>query len=145
MNQSTTSDLGPVVLDHHVTDAAEADINQMPQLLHGDEREVYGDRAYWSERDRRLLKRQGVRYRVNRRATRATPLPARWHEINRSRSRVRARGEHSFRVVKRLWGFSKTRYRGLAKNETRAYAAFGLANLYMLRTRLLPRGAECVL
>lgn len=128
-----------------VTDAAEADINQMPQLLHGDEREVYGDRAYWSERDRRLLKKQGVRYRVNRRASRAKPLASKWQEINRSRSRVRARGEHGFLVVKRHWGFSRTRYRGLAKNEARAYAAFALANLYLLRRRLLPCGAKCLL
>lgn len=134
-----------VVHSLEVTDAAQADINQMPQLLHGDEREVYGDRAYWSVRDRRLLEEQGVRYRVNRRGTSRTPLSRKWQEINRSRSRVRARGEHGFLVVKRQWGFAKTRYRGLAKNEARAYAAFGLANLYMLRKMLLPPGAECAL
>jgi IS5 family transposase len=29
------------------TDASVADINQMPELLHGQEREVFGDQAYW--------------------------------------------------------------------------------------------------
>lgn len=127
------------------TDAAQADINQLPELLHGQERELYGDRAYWREADRRAWKSRGMRYRVNRRGHSAAPVSQRWREINRSRSRVRARGEHGFHVVKRLWGFQKVRYRGLAKNTARAYTAFALANLYLLRRTLLPRGTECVL
>lgn len=43
-------------------------------------------------------------------------------------------------VVKRLWDFGKVRYRGIRKNLARAYMMFGLANLYLLRHRLLPRG-----
>lgn len=126
------------------THAAEADVNEMPYLLHGEEREVYGDSAYWNERDRRELERLGVRFRVNRRRTRKAPLNERWRQINRSRSRVRARVEHPLLVVKRIWGFRKVRYRGLAKNTTRAYTTFALANLYLLRHRLrLPQGT-CV-
>ena len=49
---------------------------------------------------------------------------------NRIKSKVRARVEHVFAVVKRLWGFNKVRYRGLAKNATRAFVALGLANIY---------------
>jgi transposase, IS5 family len=128
-----------------VTHAAEADINQMPELLHGDERVVYGDRAYWSDRDRTELERLGVRYRVNRRGTAKAPVSERWRRINRSRSRVRARGEHAFLVVKRHWGFDKVRYRGLKKNTTRAYTAFALANLFQVRRKLLPSGATCAL
>jgi IS5 family transposase len=48
-------------------------------------------------------------------------------------------------VVKRLWGFGKVRYRGLRKNTARVFTAFALANLYLVRRRLLPAGAECVL
>ena len=55
---------------------------------------------------------------------------------NRSKSRVRARVEHVFAVVKRLWGFAKVRYRGLAKNATRSFVALGLANIYLARQRL---------
>jgi IS5 family transposase len=54
---------------------------------------------------------------------------------------VRARIEHIFHVVKRLWGFRKVRCRGLAKNTARAYAAFALANLYLVRRRLSAVGA----
>jgi len=120
------------------TDAATADITQLPELLHGDERVLYGDRAYWSQAHRAEFAANGVRYRVNRRGTAARPVSPHWRTINRARSRIRARGEHAFHVVKRLWGFAKVRYRGLAKNEARAFAAFALANLYLVRKRLLP-------
>ena len=61
-----------------------------------------------------------------------------WKRINRARSRTRARGEHPFRVVKQLWGFTKTRYRGIAKNLARAQTMFALANLYAVRHKLIP-------
>lgn len=122
------------------THAAEADITQMPQLLHGHEREVFGDRGYWKEADRAAFRRRGVRYRINRRGHSTAPLSERWRAINRARSRTRARVEHAFLVVKRLWGFTKTRYRGIAKNAARAFAAFALANLYLMRHRLMAGG-----
>ena len=49
------------------TNAAVADITQLPDLLHGQEREVFGDQAYWKEDDRAFLESWGVRYRINRR------------------------------------------------------------------------------
>jgi IS5 family transposase len=123
------------------TNAAQHDLSQLPHLLHGEESEVYGDRAYWKEEDRQAFEKRGVRYRMNRRATPKHPLSERWRMINRARSRVRARGEHAFLVVKRLWGFSKVRYRGIAKNLARAFTMFALANLYLVRRRLLLSGA----
>ena len=127
------------------TNAATADISQLPELLHGEEREVFGDQAYWKEDDRQFLEAWGVRYRINRRPTAQRPLSQRWRMINRARSRTRARGEHAFRVVKQLWGFTKVRYRGLAKNLARAQTMFALANLYQVRRELLPSGASCAL
>jgi len=111
---------------HHVTatNAAAADITQMESLLHGKER----------------------RYPVNRRAaSRTKPLSERWRAINRARSRTRARGEHPFHAVKRLWGFTKVRYRGLAKNLARAQTMFPLANLFLVRRQLLPTDARYTL
>src|ERR1700730_1145628 len=52
------------------TNAAVADITQLPDLLHGQEREVFGDQAYWKEDDRAFLESWGVRYRINRRPSR---------------------------------------------------------------------------
>src|SRR5271170_7871488 len=93
--------------------------------------------AYWNEAHRQTALARGVRYRINRRSPRR-PLSEYQRFINRRRSAARARVEHVFHVVKRLWGFSKVRYRGLAKNTARLYTAFALANLYLLRRRLLP-------
>lgn len=101
------------------TNTATADIAQREDLLHGEERTIYGDQAYWKEADRQEFDASGVRYRVNRRPPGREPLGERWVPINRARSRIRARGEHPFHVVKRLWGFAKVRYRGLGKNLAR--------------------------
>ena len=127
------------------TSASVNDFTQMAQLLHGQETEHYGDRSYWSEEHQWLCRENGIRYRVNRRAKRGRELSRAQRLINRSRSRIRAFVEHPFNVVKRLWGFTKVRYRGIAKNLARAYAMFALANLYLLRRRLLPPGARCAL
>lgn len=119
------------------------DSTQIAKLLHGQEREVFGDQAYWNESHRQSACALGIRYRINRRASRR-PLTEYQRRINQLRSRARARCEHAFHVVKRLWGFSKVRYRGLAKNTARLFTAFALANLYLLRRRLLPAQGQCL-
>jgi transposase, IS5 family len=126
------------------TAANVADVSQIGQLLHGQEREVFGDQAYWSEAHRQGARERGIRYRINRRGTSSKPLTEHQRLINRIRSSARARGEHAFHVVKRLWGFSKVRYRGLAKNTARLFTAFALANLYLLRRRLLTPQGTCL-
>jgi IS5 family transposase len=138
MKAHVGTDLRGIV--HHLTTTAAhvADITQLPHLLHGEERVLHGDQAYWSEFHRECADAHGVRYRVNRRGTRQRPLTAAQRRTNRRRSQARARGEHAFHVVKRLWGFTKVRYRGLAKNTARLFAAFALANLYLLRRQLAP-------
>jgi IS5 family transposase len=119
------------------TPANVSDVSQLQHLLHGRERVLYGDQAYWSEMHRFAAKQHGVQYRVNRRPHPQRRLSDYDRQINRLRSATRARGEHAFRVVKQLWGFTKVRYRGLAKNTARLFTMFALANLYMLRRRLL--------
>jgi transposase, IS5 family len=125
--------------------ANEADITRLDDLLHGEEKELYGDQAYWSEDHRQQCRHAGIRYRVNRRAKPGKELTEHEKLINRSRSRRRAWGEFPFHVVKRLWGFAKVRYRGLHKNTVRAFAMFALSNLYLVRRRLMPPGASCAL
>ena len=122
------------------TAANVSDITQMPELLHGEEREVFGDQAYWSEAHRQAALAKGIRYRVNRRSPRLSEYQ---RFINRRRSAARARVEHVFHVVKRLWGFNKVCYRGLAKNTARLFTAFALANLYLLRRCLMLLQGRC--
>lgn len=110
--------------------ASESDITRVDDLLHGKEREIFGDQAYWSEDHRQHCRHAGIAYRINQRAKPGRIRTAHEKAINRSRSRHRARGEHALHVVKRLWGFSKVRYRGLYKNTARALTMFALSNLY---------------
>jgi IS5 family transposase len=62
---------------------------------------------------------------------------------NRSKSSVRAKVEHPFRILKRIFGFDKIRYRGLAKNHHRLCACFALVNLYLHRKRLIVLAQNC--
>jgi transposase, IS5 family len=119
-----------------VTSASESDLNVLPQLLHGEEEELFADSIYSRRADQEMLEAQGVRYRVNRRGTRHKKLTSEDRAYNREQSRTRALGEFNYRTVKHLWGFRKTRYRGLAKNAAWAYAAFALANIHMKRRQL---------
>ena len=143
MKAHVGTDLNGLVHTVVTTHAGASDFSQLPKLLHGAERELYGDQAYWSELHRIAAKEHGVRYRVNRRPHPGRPLTEHQRKLNRLRSATRARGEHAFNVVKRLWGFSKVRYRGLAKNTARLFAAFALANLYMVRRQLMPIREAC--
>lgn len=138
------TDTRGVVHSVTATHAAAADITQMDTLLHGEERTIFGDQAYWKEADRQRFRAAGVRYRVNRRGTAQRPLTEHQKKINQSRSRTRARGEHAFRIVKQVWGFAKVRYRGIAKNAARALTSFALANLYLMRRSIVPRQAWCI-
>jgi IS5 family transposase len=118
------------------TDAATADITQLPALIHGEESTLYGDKAYYKADHKQHWEEGGGTYRVNKSGKRT----ARTDAINAARSRTRAHVEHPFHVVKRLWGFTIVRYRGLAKNTVRVYAACALANLYRMRYRLQHAG-----
>ena len=60
---------------------------------------------------------------------------------NRTKSKVRAKVEHVFGVIKGVFGFVKARYRGLDKNANRLFATCALANLFMVRLHLMRQGA----
>ncbi len=121
-----------------VTSANVHDKHPLPDLLHGDERRVYGDSAYSSQKTLIAGKAPGAKDFTNARArNHRGEVNEATRRKNRNKSRIRARVEHVFCVVKRLWGFSKVRYRGLAKNATRAFTALALANIYLARQPLM--------
>jgi IS5 family transposase len=119
-----------------VTAANMHDKHPLPDLLHGQEEQVWGDSAYASQHELIRSKAPAAVDRTNRRVRPGSPTEELDRLINRAKSRVRARVEHVFAVVKRLWGFDKVRYRGLAKNATRSFVTLGLANIYLARARL---------
>ena len=79
----------------------------------------------------------GIRWCVQDKRKPGPNLSSSQRKRNRKQSSIRARVEHVFRVIKRQFGFTKTRYRGLAKNAVQVNMLVGLANLYMLRGRLM--------
>ena len=116
-----------------ITAANVHDKHPLPQLLHGAEKEVHGDSAYASQQEMIHAKAPGARDCTNQRVREGSASAELERIVNRLKSRVRSRVEHVFAVVKRLWGFDKVRYRGLAKNATRSFVALGLANIFLAR------------
>ena len=119
-----------------VTAANVHDKHALADLLHGAEKQVYGDSAYASQQDLIRSKAPEAADLTNQRVRPCSPTADLERIVNRAKSRVRSRVEHVFAVVKRLWGFRKVRYRGLAKNGTRTFVALALANSYLARKRL---------
>src|SRR5512140_3488793 len=113
------------------------DSQVLPDLLHGQEARVWGDAAYSGQRDVIRHHAPGAQSFVQTKAHRHRPLSAVERARNRTKSKVRAKVEHVFLVIKRIFGWSKVRYRGLAKNTHWLFISCGLANLYVARRRLL--------
>ena len=107
------------------------DSHELPNLLHGEETRLYGDSAYRGKKQRERLKQIAPKAKdfTNKRAHKNRPLSDADKQTNRRKSAVRAKVEHPFLTLKRLWGFAKTRYRGLAKNANRAFAMLALLNV----------------
>jgi len=120
------------------TTGRESDQNVLPQLLHGAEEEVLGDRGYGSQADRALAQEAGIALRTAHRTTRGKDLTFQQGLENKVIASLRAIVEFPFRVVKRQWGHAMVRYRGLAKNSAQLHLLFALSNLYQVRMRLMP-------
>ena len=120
-----------------VTNAGVHDSQVMDDLLHGEETFVYGDKAYANAGKREAFESRGIEWHVDRKGTSGHPLTQKDKDWNHEQNRTRAKGEHAFLVVKHLWGYRKTRYKGLLKNAAQVFSLFALANLYLVRKDLL--------
>ena len=124
-----------------ISAASVHDKHMLPDLLHGKEKKVWGDADY-----------QGQTEKIREAATQAQDMTCRrvknskgeadeeQKRKNRTKARVRAKVEWPFRILKRVFGYTKVRYRGIAKNHHWHLAGFALVNLYLHRKRLLPQG-----
>jgi transposase, IS5 family len=114
-----------------VTAANVHDSQELPNLLHGQETRLYGDSAYRGKKQRARLKHSAPKAKdfTNKPAHRHRSLNQAEQQSNRRKSAVRSKVEHPFLTLKRIWGFAKVRYRGLAKNANRAYAMLALINV----------------
>ena len=123
------------------TAASVADVHMLPDLLHGEERKVWGDGGYQGQAEEIRQAAPHAQDMTSRRTRYQDGIDELQRSRNRSKSRVRAKVEHPFRILKRVFGFEKTRYRGLSKNHNRLCACFALVNLYLHRKRLAVAGA----
>ncbi|MFS8384432.1 IS5 family transposase [Xanthomonas campestris pv. campestris] len=132
-------------LVHHVhcTAANVADVTVTHALLHGKEDSVFGDSGYTGADKREELQDCEAAFFI---AAKRSVLQAIGNKRERTREQrwehfkasVRAKVEHPFRVIKRQFGYTKVRYRGLAKNTAQVLTLFALSNLWMKRKQLLP-------
>lgn len=124
----------------HAVAATAANVHDsqvLGDLLHGAETRVWGDAAYTGQGE--TLREHAPRAQdfTHDKGYRHRPLTDEQRAKNRTKSKVRAKVEHPIGVIKRVFGFTKVRYRGLAKNANRLFVACALANLFMVRRRLL--------
>ena len=109
----------------------------LPDLLHGAEKKVWGDAGYQGQAEAIHEAAPAAQDMTSRRVKTKAGVDRAEKRKNRTKSRVRAKVEWPFRILKRIFGFTKVRYRGLAKNLHRLEVTAALANLYTVRRRLL--------
>jgi IS5 family transposase len=133
-------------LVHTVTATAAnvADIEEAEFLLHGKEEVVHADAGYTGAD--KQARRKSLRWEIAARRSAIGKLPEgpqkrTLQQREKRKASVRARVEHPFRVIKRQFGLSKVRFRGLAKNTAHVITLFALSNLWMARRKLLALAA----
>lgn len=122
------------------------DVTMVPELLTGEEKEVYGDSGYLGaerreEARKRNKKGQKINYKINKRRSQSREKSARSKgqikRREREKSSIRSKVEHVFGIIKARFGYRKTRYKGLKKQEAKLNILCSLANLLIAQRRSL--------
>jgi IS5 family transposase len=121
--------------------ASVSDVHMLPDLLHGAEKKVWGDAGYQGQTESIHAAAPEAQDMTSRRTKRKDSVDEVERRKNRTKARVRSKVEWPFRILKRVFGYNKVRYRGLKKNHEWLLAAFALVNLYQHRKRLVKLGA----
>ena len=124
------------------TSGAVNDVIEANSLLRASDLDVYADAGYQGAGQRPDARRDvswhiAMRPGKRRLLDPAKPIEALTRQLERVKAGIRARVEHPFRVLKRQFGHAKVRYRGLAKNTAQLHTLFALANLWLVRRKLL--------
>jgi transposase, IS5 family len=118
------------------------DVVEANTLLHGEEKQAFGDAGYQGAH-KRPDARHDVNWNIAMRPGKRAKLDQNdridqlTEQVERIKASIRAKVEHPFRVIKRQFGHVKVRYRGLAKNTAQLHTLFALANLWMARRSLM--------
>jgi len=130
------------------TAANVADVTQVDKLLHGEENMVGADAGYTGvekrpeHKGREVIWQIAARRSTYKKLSKRSALYKAKRKIEKAKAQVRAKVEHPFRVIKRQFGYVKTRFRGLAKNTAQLVTLFALSNLWMARRHLLTNAGE---
>ncbi len=130
------------------TAANGADVTQVDKLLHGEENMVGADAGYTGvekrpeHEGREVIWQIAARRSTYKKLSKRSALYKAKRKIEKAKAQVRAKVEHPFRVIKRQFGYVKTRFRGLAKNTAQLVTLFALSNLWMARRHLLTNAGE---
>jgi len=130
------------------TAANVADVTQVDKLLHGEENMVGADAGYTDvekrpeHEGREVIWQIAARRSTYKKLSKRSALYKAKRKIEKAKAQVRAKVEHPFRVIKRQFGYVKTRFRGLAKNTAQLVTLFALSNLWMARRHLLTNAGE---
>ena len=122
------------------------DVTQGNSLLHGQESVAFGDAGYQGI-EKRVDANTNIKWHIAMRPGKRKALSkdneadALTDKAEKLKAGIRAKVEHPFRVIKRLFGFVKVRYRGLKKNTAQLITLFALSNLWMVRGKLMGAGA----
>lgn len=119
-----------------VTTAKMADNKKMEDLMHGEERALFGDKGYISKAKKKEFRKKGLFWGILDKGNKYHHLSSSQEKRNKKLSSIRSKVEHPFRIVKYLWKHDKFRYRGLTKFKHQMNTLFALANLYMFRKKL---------
>jgi IS5 family transposase len=124
------------------TPANTADVTQVERLLHGKEKSVGGDAGYTGANKRDGLAQRRLAWHIASKPGKLKAMPSgelkdATRYVEYLKAAVRAKVEHPFRVIKRQFGYTKVRYRGLVKNTGQVLTLFALSNVWMARRRLL--------
>lgn len=124
-----------------VTAANVHDSAVLEDLLHGEETRVWGDSAYAGQKS--VIQEQAPKAKdfTQKKGCRHRQLTAQERSRNAYKSKVRAKVEHLFGIIKSLFGFKKVRYRGLDKNANHTYVSCALANIVVVKKQLKKKRA----
>jgi IS5 family transposase len=139
MNVGVDESLG-LIHSIETTPANVSDVSVADKLLHGEEKNVWGDAGYQGveKRDEHTSRKVNwfVAMRPGKRALLLASNPI--AQIEKFKAKTRAKVEHPFRYIKVLFDYGKVRYRGLAKNNNRLHLLAGLTNLLIGRKYMRP-------
>lgn len=126
-------------LVHHIktTSANVSDNTMMEELLHGEERALFGDKGYADKAVKKRARSGEFFYGILDKGTVRRKLSSSQKKRNRKLSSIRSKAEHPFQVIKCQWQYTKVRYKGLFKNTMQLFMLFSLVNLFRVRKTLL--------